>query len=376
MNKRPERPVYIYSRKEENLKQLGSFFQQIKIPSTTSVSLEPLEQIYSIYIFCFESFLEFQEYKKIFPFSQTTSVLVHLVPLNSTWYENLADIVLTNNQDLHILKLAVELAYLRELEHKTKSHNHSKFLIQKKSIYSLTTSLSQGSGLGTSVTLIDMIDMQKKDCGKYYEINKEIIELLIKNNEHSRNLLEGLQNMVELLENSISLEKIFISKFLDKIPSFIERITSYFPKKNIELILQKEEVEGYLEINEEKIQLVIEELLLNAYKYSIVNSKIEFYLTSHEENFILKVRNQVHPEFYGGVPPELEKLVREPFVRIYPPGDEHFPLVKFGLGLGLTAIDYIVNQHNGFFSIRDEVVSGEKDNENFVVAEIILPIVE
>lgn len=392
MRRLPEKPVYLYSKDYDELKALVALLKELQISmySTSSEFQLNLGKVYSLYIFSFESLDELQEYKVLFSPPSSNSVIVHLVPRDLDWTErDLADIIIEKNSEpsQEYLKIALELAYLRETEEKfligsddhsenTGVKNKSKFVIQKKSIYSLTTSLSQGSGFGTSVTLIDMIDFMKKDGGDHYAIDKELIHLLVENNVYSRNLLDGLQSMVRLLGASISLHKTPISQFIDELPIALKGIASHFSKKQMELVIKKEYVEGSIEINRETIYLLTEELLLNAFKYSMLGSKVELDLTKDKASFIIRFRNQVHPEFYGGVPPELESVVREPFIRIYPPGDEPLTIVKFGLGLGLTAIDYIVNQHNGSFTIRDEFIPTEMGHDNFVVAEVFLPIID
>jgi signal transduction histidine kinase len=373
------------------LESLLQFFReaQVSIFSVPSELFSPLEKTYSLYVFGFQTRDEFLLFKSLYNSPNPNSVLFLIFPEGEEWDKDVGcDFQVSRPMGVSAYKTlsrALELAYLRELEDsyllsQAVSLNpsgmdvKSKFLIQKKSIYSLTTSLSQGSGFGTSVTLIDMIDFMKKDMGDHYQLEKELINLLIENNSYSRNLLEGLQSMVRLLGITIELEKISITQFLTELPIALKGIASHLGKKEMELIIHRSEFEGFLEINRETIFLMAEELLLNALKYSITGSKIEIRFFIQDEKFVVQYKNQVHPEFYGGVPPELENVVREPFIRIYPPGDEPLSIIKFGLGLGLTAIDYIVNQHNASFVIRDEFVPKDKGHDNFVIAEVFLPI--
>jgi hypothetical protein len=283
------------------------------------------------------------------------------------------------------VRSALEISYLRSLEdsyrqtlaiHSQKDHFSGRFLIQKKAIYNLATSLSQGSGLGTSVTLIDMIKQSSPLVHGVYQVDPELMELLITNNDFSRGIIEGLNTMVSILDEPIPLSPYSISKYLDEIPNILVGIEKYLSTKSMGLLYDIKEHSGEIHINYERLNLVVEELVINAYKYSIPGTQIRIYTRVLDNYFYLSVKNQVHPDFYGGVPEEMEKLVLEPFIRLYPPGDTNLKLDKFGLGLGLTAVDYIMNQHSGFFSIKDEIIKAKEDVSNFVIAEISLPIIE
>ena len=65
----------------------------------------------------------------------------------------------------------------------------------------------------------------------------------------------------------------------------------------------------------------------------------------------------------------MEKILLEPFFRNHPPVEELIQNNKFGLGLGLSAIDYIIQKHNGNFRIYNQ----KKNDEVFVYAQIQLP---
>ncbi|HNI27813.1 MAG TPA: histidine kinase, partial [Leptospiraceae bacterium] len=81
-----------------------------------------------------------------------------------------------------------------------------KYRLYQSSIYNLATSLSQGSGLGTSVSLVDMVKSLAVKKGNVYEVDCELLDLLFDNNHFSRSILNGLQNVVKLFDESVELE--------------------------------------------------------------------------------------------------------------------------------------------------------------------------
>lgn len=97
--------------------------------------------------------------------------------------ENLAEI---ENQ-----KLRNQLEWLTYKETIRKSDSES---FEKNSIHSLKTSLSQGSGIGSMISLLDMIDSVKIQEGNFYKVDKEILDLLLTNNRVTKNMLLGLEN--------------------------------------------------------------------------------------------------------------------------------------------------------------------------------------
>ncbi|HMV44733.1 MAG TPA: ATP-binding protein, partial [Leptospiraceae bacterium] len=129
-----------------------------------------------------------------------------------------------------------------------------------------------------------------------------------------------------------------------------------------------------IEIDIEKIKLVLEELLINAYKYSVSSSRIDIFAHITGTYFCITFKNEIDENSYGGIPPEKEKLVLEPFFRIHPPVEDILAVEKFSLGLGLTVVDFIINKHNGMFFIHNAVDHTGKKRTNCVLAEVFLPI--
>ena len=293
----------------------------------------------------------------------------------------------------HTLSKALEFKYLKDIEaelilnesiklrgqlewlnYKETLRITGKDSYQKNSIFNLTTSLSQGGGVGITISLLDMLKMDIVEQGDRYLVNKEILDTLFENNEYSRRVLFGLGTVVELMEQTFHIEEVNANRLVKEIPSYLKDILPFMKNKDISVAFPSVNTNAKVEIDLEKFRLVIEELLINAYKYSVKSSRIDIFAHVTGTYFCITFKNEIDENSYGGIPPEKEKLVLEPFFRIHPPVEDILEVEKFSLGLGLTVVDFIINKHNGMFFIHNAVDHTGKRRTNCVLAEIFLPI--
>ena len=207
---------------------------------------------------------------------------------------------------------------------------------ETKSVYNLKTSLSQGAGFGTLVSLIDVIFNTMRSEGDSYVIGKDIIDMLIENNTYCRNQLDGLQSTTAIMDEKFPLVRSSASELVAALPGMVQTMMPYLERKKLRITYPEIRVNCALDLNFEKLGLMMEELIVNAYKYSTKGSAINVFGHISEGYFWLSVKNDVPENPYGGIPAEYEKLVVEPFFRLLPPDESAALIEKFGFGLGLT----------------------------------------
>lgn len=247
---------------------------------------------------------------------------------------------------------------------------------ETKSIYSLKTSLAQGAGFGTLITLIDLMKSAVKDDGEYYSIDKQLVDMVLENNEYCRAQLEGLNFATDILERSFDLEEKTASNLIESIPGMIARILPYLEEKKIKVTYPELKHNHKIRYNESIISLIMEELIVNAYKYSISESTVNILCHVSEGYLWISFKNDVAEKPYGGVPEEYEKLVLEPFFRLHPPDETVSKVEKIGFGLGLAVVDYVAKRHEGMFFIHDvKDLTGDK-TKSCVMADFLLPVVD
>jgi signal transduction histidine kinase len=200
-------------------------------------------------------------------------------------------------------------------------------------------------------------------------VDRELMSLLYENNNYTRGILDGLQNMIRIMEMTPRRIKNVLQEIFDDLKVEMDTLSTLFDNKGIQIIYPEIQDPIYLNIDEEKILLILEETLINAYKYGKANSNIEIHIERKASAVNIIVKNKIDSEIYDGVPEEMEKILLEPFFRNHPPVEELITKNKFGLGLGLSAIDYIIQKHSGTFRIYNQKIN----NEVYVYAEIHLP---
>jgi CheY-like chemotaxis protein len=246
---------------------------------------------------------------------------------------------------------------------------------EAKSIYNVKTSLAQGAGFGTLITLIDIMksSSESADDGKLL-VEKEIVDMMITNNDYCRAQIDGLNFATRIMERDFEFENHTTAEFISSLPEMIERVLPYLKDKNLKITYPEVKSVNDLKYNKKTISLIVEEIVVNAYKYAKKNTTINILTHVNEGYFWLTVKNNIDQEPYGGIPPEYEKLVLEPFFRIHPPDESVSKVERIGFGLGLAVADYVAKKHGGIFFIHDAKDMTGADVKSCVLAELLLPI--
>jgi DNA-binding response OmpR family regulator len=243
-----------------------------------------------------------------------------------------------------------------------------------KSIYNLKTSLAQGAGFGSLVTILDMMLSSSEKEGAFYRVDELVFDMLKENNIYCRLQLEGLHYAAEIMEQEVELEDHTAAELVKLLPIVLSKVESYLPEKKLAVTYPELRDNCTIKYNEEKISLVLEELLVNAYKYSVKDTHINIFSRISEGYFWLSYKNNVSENPYGGIPEGMEKLVVEPFFRLHPPVEEASRFERIGFGLGLAVADYVMKKHNGIFLIHDvKDMTGDK-SKLCVLSEMLFPV--
>lgn len=129
-------------------------------------------------------------------------------------------------------------------------------------------------------------------------------------------------------------------------------------KNSVIFIGSKDQI--FAEVNAEKFQRVMDNLITNALKFSKDNGKIDIYLSAKDTHAIVEVRD------YGlGIPAEMLPHIFERFSKARRPGVRG----EQSTGLGLSISKQIIENHKGTI----EVASEERKGSTFTIR---LPLVD
>ena len=206
--------------------------------------------------------------------------------------------------------------------------------------------------IGAIETIAMMMEMDEVDKDTH-----ENLEMIKSSCAKARGIITDLLDAANNENiNIIDTQRTELNHFLKRI------IGDWKAQKNgkgsIILIGSREQI--FSEINAEKFQRVMDNLITNALKFSKENGKIDIYLSQKDGSAVIEVRD------YGvGIPPDMLPHIFERFSKARRPGVHG----EQSTGLGLSISKQIIENHNGTI----EVVSEEKKGSTFTIR---VPVVE
>lgn len=261
------------------------------------------------------------------------------------------------------------------LNYKENRRITAKDTTETKSIYNVKTSLAQGAGFGTLITLIDLLQSSAEKKDDMCIVEKDIIDMLVTNNDYCRAQLDGLNFATRIMEKDFDMAEGSAMELIARLPTILKRVLPFFNEKKLKITYPELMDDGKIMYNANVIELVIEEMIVNAYKYSVPDTIVNIISHINEGYLWISIKNDVKDKPFGGIGRNNEKLVLEPFFRIHPPDETASKVEKIGFGLGLSVADYVAKKHGGMFIIHDVVDLTKNDPKPCVLAELLIPII-
>ncbi|MES2590944.1 MAG: ATP-binding protein [Bacteroidota bacterium] len=193
-------------------------------------------------------------------------------------------------------------------------------------------------------TKLQLQTLQKHELPR--DKQKEIIANAINDTERLNNLVENIL-LAAKIENdvfSIHTENYNLSEYITE--GMKQTIQSFNYKQQVVLDIDPE---IHMNIDRTTFPSIILNLVENAVKYSSADSVITLSLKKQQQKIILSVSDQG-----TGVSDTDKEIIFQKFYRV---GNEETRKTK-GTGLGLYIVDYLVKQHNGTISVKDNSPKG------------------
>jgi signal transduction histidine kinase len=168
--------------------------------------------------------------------------------------------------------------------------------------------------------------------------------------------LQTFSDMMKIVTEKHKSEKISLSALHGKVADKVSGMSGMASVKNHHVMLSdnKDFFGGlYTEININYFLQAVEEIILNAMKYSPASSDIIVLFMAQKDKFTISVINDIITNEKGlkGIPMGYENLVFEPFYRLTKTVNDGYHTLDYGLGL--TLVEKIVTKHGGSIAINN-----------------------
>lgn len=245
----------------------------------------------------------------------------------------------------------------------------------------LRRSFTQGSGFGSLLTLLDIVTSNLTDTGEgVHRIDSQLISLLNDNIVYAKKGLEAFSGIEHIDKDEFKLSDIPVIEIYETTEKIIHSFADLIGIKNNTFLVSEPKrsfADRSVNANKDYLEKLINEIILNALKFSHRNSPVTVIIDITDESFIMHVMNLPEKNEKGitGIPEEYENIVFEPFFRMTKTLNEEFKTLDYGIGL--TMCEKIVLKSGGsirLFNITDHshLSAGPQTK---VCCEIQIPLV-
>ncbi|EQA43412.1 GHKL domain protein [Leptospira broomii serovar Hurstbridge str. 5399] len=211
---------------------------------------------------------------------------------------------------------------------------------------SLTRSMFQGLGIGSLVGQLDLCEFFMREEDGFIRIPEKLFSVVLNTKNLLRNRIEKIEYFKTYLDRSIEKQTMKSSDLKAYIEEIIRTLGPLLEIKNQSIVIMNEFESVDLICNRDFLHFSINEILVNAMKFSPDNSEIVVSFVRSEDTCSLLFKNDVSSFLEGGsgIPDEYYYKVFEPFFRLNNLYDERFYSNELGMGIGLNVVRNLAKQ--------------------------------
>jgi len=177
--------------------------------------------------------------------------------------------------------------------------------------------------------------LEEEAVGEINDDQKKLIEIIL---EETRKLIRMIEEIMDLskLEAGVmkfEFETIDLKLLINKV---CKDLSPIFMRNHIKLKIDMEKDLPTVKVDIKRIEQVLQNLLLNAVKFSPEDSEINLQAKREANGVVVSIKDQG-----PGIPPENLDHIFEKFVQLYKGSRAK------GTGLGLAIVRYIIEAHGG-----------------------------
>jgi DNA-binding response OmpR family regulator len=250
-------------------------------------------------------------------------------------------------------------------------------LLHTNIYHNLRTNLSQGAGFGVLISLVEMLESLPEDDKGNKLLDREYLNMLTENARFSSNVIRVFSLLETLTSTKISLREAYLKEIYNLILETRKRLEKKIALKSHAVSIADWKYEGKekVVINSQYLVEAIEELLLNALKYSPEGKTIIVLFYVHDNEFQITFLNRFYnPENPKiGIPEDYHNLIFEPFFRLTKLVYSDYETLDYGLGLAKTKV--IINKLGGKITVGNLQDHIGKEPGCMIEFSITFPIV-
>ena len=242
---------------------------------------------------------------------------------------------------------------------------------------SIRHAISQGNGIGSLISLTEMVIMDKKDAEENrYSVSSNIIDALQEPLDSVRQWMESMENLPHALNKKYIQENQDQRQITESVNKVVGELEDFRKIKNHTITVEPLEFIFPILAGKDVIEFALKELITNAFKFSPENSDILIRAHRSGNSYSILVINDIQPMegSITGIPREFENKIFEPFFRLCNVNDDRYHKDTFGMGTGLTTILHAVFQTGGRLYIYESSDPAHANKDSRIVAEMIFPI--
>ncbi len=192
-------------------------------------------------------------------------------------------------------------------------------------------------------SIINYIDiLQREDVTE--EEKKDYIKILDQKSHRLKFLIEDLFEISKMNSGKIELERSNID-IVELMHQCLGELSGYYSEKNIAFKVSSFEEKVMMNVDGKKMARVFENMISNALKYSMENTRVYIDIAEEKENISISFKNVSAYEMNFNAEELCERFKR---------GDESRTSTVEGSGLGLAIAKSIVGLHGGTLKIETE----------------------
>ncbi|MEM7180162.1 MAG: response regulator [Spirochaetota bacterium] len=239
-------------------------------------------------------------------------------------------------------------------------------------IHQINIGMLQGEGIGSLTSALSIFLAKAKHVpeDRIYIISEKVVQILRKNHQIVLKLVRSLTEAQKYMMNDSlyteehSLGEVF--QFFQETKSNLNTMAAIKSQRIKVSDFPQANVAAKITFSFESMKLAMEELLINAMKYSHTDDDIFLLFFATKSHFEIKILNPAYENIDGSVGIQDKNATRvfEPFLRLINAVDESYAKESLKLGMGLTVVRKILQLHNADISIYtiDDNIKGNKKN--------------